>query len=209
MAGGPQASRAAGRPAEPPPHRAAPTPWPPPWPRDGDAAGFADAARRAWSRARGDLSPRLPPGGPPRRLEKEVARSARASTGDRQAIRRQLGRHVDVLRTVQTRLNLVMVMMISVGLFALAGPGGLYDMAPRSRAAAPASTRPGSPPSPGSSSPSSPARAEDLSFSPPGSAATEGAYQWTVRFCALRRGRSLGRSRRRAVGGCRHRARLA
>ena len=42
--------------------------------------------------------------------------------------RRQLGRHVDVLRTVQTRLNMVMVLMISVGLFALAGPGGLYDI---------------------------------------------------------------------------------
>lgn len=111
------------RPAPPAP------PWPPPWPTDADAPGFADAARQAWSEREAiyrlvyHLEARLDG------LEKENTRWHRASEADRQAIRRQLGRHVDVLRTVQTRLNFVMVLMISVALFALAGPGGLYDIA--------------------------------------------------------------------------------
>jgi hypothetical protein len=112
--------------ARPPPP---PPVWPPPWPETGEPGSFADAAARAWTEREAiyrlvyHLEARLDT------LERENSRWHQASETDRAAIRRQLGRHVDVLRTVQTRLNMVMVMMISVSLFALAGPDGLRAIA--------------------------------------------------------------------------------
>lgn len=62
-------------------------------------------------------------------LERVVDDHRTSSTQDRAAMHRQLERHVAVLRACQTRLNLVVVLMISVGLFALAGPDGLRQIA--------------------------------------------------------------------------------
>lgn len=61
-------------------------------------------------------------------LENEFEAHRVVSAQDRHAIHGQLGRHVAVLRLVQTRLNLVLVLMISVALFALAGPAGLAQI---------------------------------------------------------------------------------
>lgn len=61
-------------------------------------------------------------------LEETVDEHRTASNADRRAMHGQLERHVAVLRIVQTRLNLIVVLMISLALFALAGPKGLIEI---------------------------------------------------------------------------------
>lgn len=93
------------------------------------AGGFVDAAQQAWNEREAiyrlvyHLEARIDG------LEAEVLRDRTEATADRGALHRQMARHVRVVGVIQVRLNLIVVMMISVGLFAVAGPDGLRSIA--------------------------------------------------------------------------------